>query len=122
MNIPANLQYLKTHEWLSQEGKTAKVGISDYAQSSLGDIVFVTLPVVGDKVTVGESFAEVESVKAVSNLYAPVSGTITAVNESLSDSPELLNSDCYGQWIIEVAVEETSSELLSSTDYQALCH
>lgn len=121
MNIPSTLKYSKTHEWLLQSGTKGKIGISDYAQSSLGDIVFINLPAVGDSVTIGETFAEVESVKAVSNLYSPVSGTIVAINEELVDAPEQLNSDCYEQWIIEVEIATVSEELLSNEQYQELC-
>ena len=96
MNFPAELKYSKSHEWVRMDGKIAVVGISDFAQDALGDVVFINLPTEGDAVTAGESFGDVESVKAVSDIISPVSGTICAVNEALADAPETLNSDPYG--------------------------
>ena len=93
MAYPATYKYLKTHEWVSAEGNTASVGITDYAQESLGDIVFVELPKVGDKVEAGKLFGTVESVKAVSDLYSPLTGTVTEINEALNAAPETINSD-----------------------------
>src|ERR1035438_6729216 len=98
MAYPADMKYTKTHEWVKVEGSTASVGITDYAQSSLGDIVFVELPKAGDKVEAGKIFGSVESVKAVSDLYAPVSGTVTEVNEELKDKPEKVNEDANATW------------------------
>ena len=99
MSYPAEYKYTKTHEWLSLDGTNGSVGITDYAQESLGDIVFVELPKVGDKVEAGTIFGSVESVKAVSDLYAPLSGTVTEVNESLQASPEIINSDANTTWL-----------------------
>ena len=98
MNFPAELKYSKSHEWVRMDGEIAVVGISDFAQDALGDVVFINLPTEGDAVTAGESFGDVESVKAVSDIISPVSGTICAVNEALADAPETLNSDPYGAW------------------------
>ena len=121
MNHPAELKYSKSHEWVKYEGDTVVVGISDYAQDALGDLVFVNLPEVGDAVTAGETFGDVESVKAVSDLICPVSGTVCAVNEDLIDAPELLNNDCYGAWIIKVEGITETEELLDNTAYEAFC-
>ena len=107
MNIPDDLLYSRDHEWVSVEGDAVRVGITDYAQDALGDVVYVDLPRVGDQVEAGASFSEVESTKSVSELYAPVSGTITAVNDDLADSPERINEDPYGEgWIIVIAMSE----------------
>lgn len=121
MNHPAELKYTKSHEWIKYEGEVAVVGISDYAQDALGDLVFVNMPEVGDAVTAGEAFGDVESVKAVSDLMCPVSGTVSAINEELVDSPELLNSDCYGAWIIKVENITDTEELLDNVAYEAFC-
>jgi glycine cleavage system H protein len=103
LNLPDDLRYTDSHEWARQEGDLVKVGISDYAQDQLGDIVFVELPGVGDTIEKGEEFGTVESVKAVAELYMPVGGEITATNEALENAPELLNQDPYaGGWIIEI--------------------
>ncbi len=99
MAYPAGYKYTKTHEWLKVDGTIGSVGITDYAQSSLGDIVFVELPKVGDKLEAGKIFGSVESVKAVSDLYAPASGTVTEVNEPLNDKPETINSDANDTWM-----------------------
>lgn len=115
---PDNLSYTKEHEWIRVEAKKGIVGITDYAQHSLGDVVFVELPEVGRKLKIGEAFGVVESVKAVSDIYSPCSGVVKAVNESLLDSPEILNQDPYGEgWLIEIEVEELDSELINSTEY-----
>ena len=121
MNFPAELKYSKSHEWIKYEGNVAIIGISDYAQDALGDVVFVNLPSVGDEVTAGESFGDVESVKAVSDLISPVSGVICEVNEDLDDSPENLNEDPYGAWIIKVENVTEEEELLDAAAYEALC-
>ena len=121
MNFPAELKYTKDHEWIKMEGDTAIIGISDFAQDALGDVVFINLPEVGDTVTAGESFGDVESVKAVSDVMSPVSGTICAVNEDLGDSPENLNSDPYGSWIIKVEGISAQEELLDAAAYEAFC-
>lgn len=113
-----NMKFTKSHEWvLFTDDATARVGISDYAQSELGDIVFVNLPEVGDEFDVGDVFADLESVKAVSDLYMPVAGTVTAVNEELLDSPELVNEDPYEAWFIEVGSIEDTEDFLSEEEY-----
>ena len=121
MNFPTELNYSNSHEWTKQEDGVYIVGISDFAQHALGDVVFINLPAEGDEVTAGEAFGDVESVKAVSDLVSPVSGTVCAVNEELMDSPELLNSDPYGAWIIKVENVTETEDLLSAADYEALC-
>ena len=121
MNFPSELKYPKDHEWLKMEGDVAVVGITDFAQNSLGDIVFINLPQEGDAVTAGESFGDVESVKAVSDVMSPVSGAISAVNSDLEDAPENLNSDPYGSWIIKVKDVEATEELLDAAAYEAFC-
>ena len=109
-DIPPDLHYTAEHEWVRRSGDdTARVGITDFAQSALGDVVFVQLPDVGTKLTAGESFGEVESTKSVSDLYAPVSGTVSAVNTDLDGSPQLVNSDPYGDgWLLDVQVSEVA--------------
>ena len=121
MNFPAELKYSKDHEWVKFEGDTAIIGISDFAQDALGDVVFVNLPGEGDEATAGEAFGDVESVKAVSDLVSPVSGTIVAINEELADAPEMLNSDPYGTWIIKVEGVTAQEELLDAAAYEAFC-
>lgn len=109
MKVPADLVYSSDHEWVRQTGSTVRIGITDYAQDALGDVVFVQVPSVGTSVSRGDSFSEVESTKSVSDIYAPVSGTISAVNEALSANPELVNSDPYGEgWICEIAMSDES--------------
>ena len=121
MNFPSELKYTTDHEWLKMEGDVAVVGITDFAQNSLGDIVFINLPQEGDAVTAGESFGDVESVKAVSDVMSPVSGAISAVNSDLEDAPENLNSDPYGSWIIKVEDISDSGELMDAAAYEAFC-
>ncbi len=121
MAIPNELRYTKSHEWIKEEGGVATVGITDFAQNALGDVVFINLPEPGDEVVAGESFGDVESVKAVSDLLCPVSGIVKAVNEELIDAPEMLNSDPYGAWIIKVEQINDREELLDADDYEALC-
>ena len=121
MNFPAELKYSKDHEWVKFEGDTAIIGVSDFAQDALGDVVFVNLPGEGDEVNASEAFGDVESVKAVSDLVSPVSGTIVAVNEELADAPETLNSDPYGAWIIKVEGVSAQEELLDAAAYEAFC-
>jgi glycine cleavage system H protein len=121
MTIPTNLLYTKEHEWASVEGKTATVGITDYAQHSLGDITFVELPKAGDKVIQFKKLATIESVKAASDVYAPISGKITKVNEELLTNPELINQSPYEKgWFaaIEVEDETEKKDLLSSLKYE----
>ena len=121
MNYPAELKYSKSHEWIKYEGDVAIIGISDFAQDALGDVVFVNLPSVGDEVVAGESFGDVESVKAVSDLMSPVSGIVCEINEDLDDSPENLNEDPYGAWIIKVENVTEEEELLDAAAYEAFC-
>lgn len=121
MNYPVDLKYSKSHEWIKYEDGVAVIGISDFAQDALGDVVFVNLPQVGDEVVAGESFGDVESVKAVSDLISPVSGVVCEVNEELDDSPENLNEDPYGAWIIKVENITDEEELLDVADYEAHC-
>ncbi len=121
MNYPVELQYSKSHEWIRYEDGVAVIGISDFAQDALGDVVFVNLPAVGDEVTAGESFGDVESVKAVSDLISPVSGVVCEINEELEDSPENLNSDPYGAWIIKVENVTEEEKLLEADAYEAFC-
>lgn len=118
MNVPKEFRYAKTHEWVKMEGDTAVVGLSDYAQNELGDLVFVNLPEAGDQVEAGEPFGDVESVKAVSDLSSPVTGIVTEVNEELLDAPELINSDPYGAWLIKVEPVESEGELLDADAYE----
>ncbi len=121
MAYPAEYRYTKEHEWIAVDGGTGTVGITDYAQNSLGDIVFVELPKVGDALEAGKTFGSVESVKAVSDLYSPVSGTVTAVNEDLVSVPEKLNSDANTTWILklELADAKQVDGLLSAAEYEA---
>ena len=112
MAYPAGYKYTKTHEWLNVDGATVSVGITDYAQESLGDIVFVELPKVGDKLEAGKLFGSVESVKAVSDLYAPISGTVTEINEGLNSAPETINSDANATWMFKMDVAD-AAELTS---------
>jgi glycine cleavage system H protein len=120
MAYPASYKYTKEHEWISVDGKTGTVGITDYAQNSLGDIVFVDLPKVGDVLAAGNIFGSVESVKAVSDLYSPVSGTVTAVNEELKDAPEKVNADANATWMLKVELKDAAEldSLLSAADYE----
>ena len=123
MLIPDDLRYTSEHEWVRSSGESVRVGITDYAQDALGDVVYVDLPAVGASVEAGQSFGEVESTKSVSELYAPVSGTVVARNEKLADEPELINSDPYGDgWLI--AIEPNSADdvdaLLDAAAYRDL--
>lgn len=120
MNYPKELKYAKTHEWVKTEGSMAVVGLSDFAQNELGDLVFINLPEIGDEVTAGEPFGDVESVKAVSDINSPVTGTVSEINEDLLDSPELINSDPYGAWIIKVDPVESEGDLLDADAYEAM--
>ena len=123
MNTPEGLRYSSDHEWVRVDGDTATVGITDYAQDALGDVVYVDLPEVGDAVTAGGSFGEVESTKSVSELYAPISGTIASVNDELGDEPEKLNSDPYGEgWICTITIGDATEldGLLDAAAYKAL--
>lgn len=120
MSYPEKYRYAKSHEWVELDGATATIGITDYAQSSLGDIVFVELPKVGQELTAGATFGSVESVKAVSDLYSPVTGTVTAINEPLNDAPDTINSDANATWILKVETKGTDEfdSLLSAADYE----
>ena len=119
-HIPKDLKYTEEHEWISIENNLGKIGITDYAQDELGDVVYVELPEVGDKVVKGEAFGSVESVKAASDLFAPVSGTVVEVNEALDDNPELVNKSPYDDgWMIVVEVEDdTLNDLLTPGEYE----
>ncbi|WP_130849132.1 glycine cleavage system protein GcvH [Intestinimonas timonensis] len=122
MNTPDHLRYTKSHEWvLFADDGTAKVGLTDHAQDALGDLVFVNLPQVGDALTCGEALGDVESVKAVSDVYSPVTGTVKAVNEDLLDTPEAINSDPYGAWLVEVEDITDQEELMDAAAYEAHC-
>ncbi|MFB9121142.1 glycine cleavage system protein GcvH [Bergeyella porcorum] len=122
MNTPAELKYTKDHEWIKIEGNVATIGITDFAQGELGDIVFVDVDTVDDELAAGDVFGSVEAVKTVSDLFLPVNGKVIEFNEALEDQPELVNSDPYGEgWIIklEIAADADQSELLSAEEYQA---
>ena len=120
MAYPADYRYTKEHEWIQIEGNVGTVGITDYAQNSLGDIVFVDLPKVGDSLEAGKIFGSVESVKAVSDLFAPVSGKVTATNDALKDAPEKINSDANTTWMLKVELSDAkqADALLSAADYE----
>ena len=119
MILKEELIYSKSHEWIALDGDTAVVGLTDYAQSELGDLVFVNLPEVGDTVEAGEVFGDVESVKAVSDVYSPVTGEVTEINEELLDTPELVNDDAYKAWFIKVKDVSATEELLTVDEYKA---
>lgn len=122
MTYPTDLRYTKDHEWIRIEGETGRIGVTDYAQRQLGDVVFVDLPESGGTVTKGEQFGSIESVKAVSDLYAPISGRIVEVNDTLRDQPESVNQDPHGAWMILIAVDDTAEvdDLLDADGYRAL--
>ena len=121
-HVPAELLYTKSHEWVQFTGETtARVGITDFAQNSLGDIVFVNLPAEGDGVTAGEAACDVESVKAVSDVFSPVTGTVAEVNEELPDKPQQINQAPYDAWIAKITDVTGTEELLSAEEYAALC-
>ena len=123
MSVPEHLSYSSDHEWIAIEGTRARVGITDYAQDALGDVVFVQSPRVGSLVALGDTMSEVESTKSVSDIYAPVTGTIVAVNEALADQPESINSDPYGAgWICEIELGDPSQldGLLDASGYRSL--
>ena len=122
MTLQNDRKYTDSHEWLQDLGNGSyRVGLSDYAQNELGDIVFIDLPQVGDAVTAGDSLGDVESVKAVSEVLSPVSGTVTAVNEALSSAPETINSDPYGTWLVEVNNVTAFADLMNADDYETFC-
>lgn len=120
MAYPTNYRYTREHEWIDVSGTTGTVGITDHAQDSLGDIVFVELPKVGDKVEKGKVFGSVESVKAVSDLYSPATGTVTAINEELTTAPEKINADAHAAWIMKIALSDAGDvgALLTAEDYE----
>lgn len=121
MRIPDHLQYTREHEWISSDGETMRIGITDYAQDQLGDIVFVELPEIGTELDEGDVFAEVESTKSVGEVYAPVAGTVSARNEALGDTPELVNQDPYDEgWLIEMTTQEMPADLLDAEAYRSL--
>ena len=119
MILKEELKYSKSHEWIALDGDTAVVGLTDYAQSELGDLVFVNLPEVGDTVEAGEVFGDVESVKAVSDVYSPVTGEVTEINEELLDAPESINETPYDAWFVKVGEVKETEELLDADAYKA---
>lgn len=121
MNIPSELKYTKDHEWVKKDGNLVTVGITDYAQGELGDVVFVELPQAGDEVTKDDTFGSIEAVKAVADLFSPVSGEIKEINENLGDQPDIVNSDPYGQgWMVKIEMSNAADfdSLMSANDYQ----
>ncbi|MEE3080259.1 MAG: glycine cleavage system protein GcvH [Bdellovibrionota bacterium] len=122
-NIPAELKYTKDHEWAKLEGDIVTVGITDFAQNSLGDIVYVELPNIGDNIEKEGTFGVVESIKSASDLYSPLTGEVVEINEDLNDSPDLLNEDSYTNWIMKIKIsnEDEFNSLLSASDYEPLC-
>ena len=120
MSYPSDFKYTKEHEWIKADGSTATIGITRYAQESLGDIVFVELPKPGAELTAGKTFGSVESVKAVSDLYAPATGTVTEVNGDLATAPEKINQDAHSSWMLKIKLKNPGelSALLSSADYE----
>lgn len=121
MNFPQDVKYAKTHEWLKKEGDFVLIGLTDYAQDQLGDIVFVNLPQVGDPVSRGDTFADIESVKAVSDVYSPVTGEVEEVNEKLLDAPEKVNNDPYGSWFVKVKEVSDTEDLMDAKEYEEFC-
>lgn len=121
MAYPTNFRYTREHEWIEMTGSIGSIGITDYAQASLGDIVYVEMPKVGDTVTANVTFGSVESVKSVSDLFSPVSGTVTAINEELTDAPDKINEDPHGTWIIKVEIADSAEldTLLDAAAYEA---
>lgn len=119
MNYPKELKYVKSHEWLKEEGDIVLIGISDFAQDALGDIVFVNLPEVDDELNIGEAFADVESVKAVSDIFSPVDGTVIEINEELMDNPALINETPYDAWIIKAGNVTAVEECMDAGEYEA---
>ncbi|SFQ16042.1 glycine cleavage system H protein [Lachnospiraceae bacterium XBB1006] len=121
MSTPTELKYSKTHEWVKEEGDVMVIGLTDFAQNELGDLVFVNLPEEGDEVEAGEAFGDVESVKAVSDVISPVSGEVCAINEDLLDNPAAINEDAYGAWLIKVKNVSDSEELMDASEYDKFC-
>jgi len=123
MNVPSNLKYTKDHEWVLIEGDTITVGVTDFAQGELGDVVFVEIETEGESLEQGETFGTIEAVKTVSDLFMPVGGEVSAVNEKLEDTPDIVNSDPYGEgWMVKITVADSAelNDLLSASDYEAL--
>ena len=123
MNIPSNLKYTKEHEWILVEGETAKVGITDFAQGELGDVVFIEIETVGESLETGDTFGTIEAVKTVSDLFMPVSGEVLEVNPKLESNPELVNTDPYGEgWMVKIKITDQAglADLLSAEDYKNL--
>jgi glycine cleavage system H protein len=123
MNVPEELRYSSDHEWVSRDGDVVRIGVTDYAQDALGDVVFVQVPTVGADVKAGDAFGEVESTKSVSDVYAPVSGTVVEINEALADAPQALNEDPYGEgWICAIRMSDPSQldDLLDAEAYRKL--
>ena len=123
MEIPEGLKYSKEHEWVATEDSSATIGITDYAQDQLGEVVYIELPAVGDKISKDDPFGVVESVKAVSDIYAPISGTVTEINQELVESPEMVNEDPYGDgWLIKIRVTDAAEldDLMDSEEYQEM--
>lgn len=122
MNIPQEFKYVSSHEWVNYlSADQVQVGISDFAQKAMGDIVFINLPEVGDMVTAGDILCDMESVKAVEDIYSPVTGKITAINEALLDNPELINNDPYEAWMVEISEITDTEELLDARKYEQIC-
>ena len=122
MNIPAELKYVKSHEWIQDLGNgKVRVGITDFAQHAMGDIVFVNLPEVGDAVTAGERMCDIESVKSVEDVFSPVTGKVAAVNEALRDAPDTVNNDPYGAWFAEIEGVTATEDTLDAAAYAQLC-
>ncbi|HET8594137.1 MAG TPA: glycine cleavage system protein GcvH [Intrasporangium sp.] len=122
LSYPDDLRYTSDHEWVRTDGETVRIGITSFAQDALGDVVYVSLPAVGDTLAVGDACGEVESTKSVSDIFAPVAGEVTAINDALDGAPELINSDPYGEgWMFEVRPEDPSAldDLMNAGDYQA---
>ena len=122
MNTPKNLKYSKTHEWVEfTSDSTATIGLTDFAQKKLGKLVFVNLPLVGDELSSEQTFGDVESVKAVSDVVAPIDGIVVDVNEELLDAPGMINDDPYGAWLVKVSNISGNNDLLSAEEYEAFC-
>ncbi|HIU26497.1 MAG TPA: glycine cleavage system protein GcvH [Candidatus Copromorpha excrementigallinarum] len=117
MELRDELKYTASHEWVKEEGDQVVIGLTDYAQSELGDLVFVNLPQEGDEVTKGEAFADVESVKAVSDVYSPVTGVVSEINEELMDAPEMINESPYDAWLVKVSQVTETEDLMSAEEY-----
>ncbi|MBE5902329.1 MAG: glycine cleavage system protein GcvH [Lachnospiraceae bacterium] len=121
MSTPTELKFSKSHEWVKEEGDVMVIGLTDFAQSELGDLVFVNLPEEGDEVEAGEAFGDVESVKAVSDVFSPVSGEVCEINEDLLDNPAAINEDAYGAWLIKVKNVTDTEELMDAAEYDKFC-